>query len=164
MNKISIFFVFIILINGCSFNKNSKFWTASQNISEEKELEYKEIFTKEEALEKEFNVNISLNLGNTSNNNSKIKNYFNNEGRLDYNGVLKKSSRYKFSKINNFYQFEPKILFVNKNILFFDNKGSIVKFDQKKRQFVLGPHQLVVGFVRPRPLSWRCTGLVSGPC
>ena len=131
MNKISIFFVFIILINGCSFNKNSKFWTASQNISEEKELEYKEIFTKEEALEKEFNVNISLNLGNTSNNNSKIKNYFNNEGRLDYNGVLKKSSRYKFSKINNFYQFEPKILFVNKNILFFDNKGSIVKFDQK---------------------------------
>ena len=72
MNKISIF-VFIILINGCSFNKNSKFWTASQNISEEKELEYKEIFTKEEALEKEFNVNISLNLENTSNNNSKTR-------------------------------------------------------------------------------------------
>ena len=131
MNKISIFFILIFFITGCSFNKNSKFWTSSQNISEEKELDYREIFVKEEALEKEFNVNISLNLENKFNNNSRIIDFFNNDGRLNYNGVLKKSSRYKFSKIKNFYQFEPKILFVNKNVIFFDNKGSIVKFDEK---------------------------------
>ncbi len=131
MNKISIFFILIFFITGCSFNKNSKFWTSSQNISEEKELDYREIFVKEEALEKEFNVNISLNLENKFNNNPRIMDYFNNDGRLNYNGVLKKSSRYKFSKIKNFYQFEPKILFANKNVIFFDNKGSIVKFDEK---------------------------------
>jgi hypothetical protein len=35
----------------------------------------------------------------------------NNDGRLDYDGILKKSSRFKFSKIKNFYHFEPKLSF-----------------------------------------------------
>ncbi len=133
MNKIIIFFICILLVNSCSFNKNSKFWTISENIAEENSSNFKKIFVEEEAFEKEFNANVSINLGNEYNNNSKIRDYFNNDGRLNYNGALKKSSRYKFSKIKNFYQFEPQISFVNKNIIFFDNKGSILKFDEKSK-------------------------------
>jgi outer membrane protein assembly factor BamB len=76
---------------------------------------------------------VSINLGDIFNNNSKVRDYFNNDGRLDYDGILKKSSRYKFSKIKNFYQFEPKISFNDNNLVFFDNKGSILKFDDKSK-------------------------------
>ena len=133
MNKIIIFLIYIIFITGCSFNENSKFWTTSQNIKEDNSLNYKEILIEEEALEKEFNANISINLGNILNNNFRIREYFNNDGRLNYDGILKKSSRYKFSKIKNFYQFEPKISFVDKDIIFFDSKGSILKFNEKSK-------------------------------
>jgi outer membrane protein assembly factor BamB len=133
VNKIVIFFILIFLTSGCSFNKNSKFWTASQNIPEESNPNYQEIFAEEEALNKELNANVSISLGDIFNNNSKVRDYFNNDGRLDYDGILKKSSRYKFSKIKNFYQFEPKISFNDNNLVFFDNKGSILKFDDKSK-------------------------------
>ena len=133
MNKIIIFFVSIIFITGCSFNKNSKFWTESKNIQEENKLNYKKILVDEEALERELNTNVQINLGNIINSNLTIRDYFNNDGRLNYDGVLKKSSRFKFSKIKNFYQFEPIISFDNKDIIFFDNKGSILKFNEKSK-------------------------------
>ena len=133
MNKIIIFLICIFFTASCSFNKNSKFWTASQNIPEENNPNYQEIFVEEEALNKELNANVPINLGNIFNNDPKIRDYFNNDGRLNFDGVLKKSSRYKFSKIKNFYQFEPKISFNDKDLIFFDNKGSILKFDDKSK-------------------------------
>ena len=132
MNRIVIFLVYTALITGCSLNKNSKFWTETKNIPQEKS-NYKEIFVEEEALGKELNTNVSINLGKLINNNFKIRNYFNNDGRLNYNGALKKSSRYKFSKIKKFHQFEPVISFDNNNIIFFDNKGSVLKFDETSK-------------------------------
>ena len=133
MNKVIIFLICIFFTASCSFNKNSKFWTASQNIPEENNPNYQEIFVEEEALNKELNANVPINLGNIFNKDPKNRDYFNNDGRLNFDGVLKKSSRYKFSKIKNFYQFEPKISFNNKNLIFFDNKGSILKFDDKSK-------------------------------
>ena len=133
MNKIIIFLICIFFTASCSFNKNSKFWTASQNIPEENNPNYQEIFVEEEALNKELNANVPINLGNIFNKDPKVRDHFNNDGRLNFDGVLKKSSRYKFSKIKNFYQFEPKISFNNKNLIFFDNKGSILKFDDKSK-------------------------------
>jgi len=133
VNKIIIFLICIFFTASCSFNKNSKFWTASQNIPEENNPNYQEIFVEEEALNKELNANVPINLGNFFNKDPKVRDYFNNDGRLNFDGVLKKSSRYKFSKIKNFYQFEPKISFNNKDLIFFDNKGSILKFDDKSK-------------------------------
>ena len=133
MNKLIIFFIFIIFINGCSLNKNSKFWTKSKDISRENEINFKEISSKEETLDKELNVNVSINLvGNIIQDFKNIEN-FNNEGRYNYEGILKKSSRYKFSKIKNFYQFEPSISFHNNNVIFFDSNGSILQFDDKSK-------------------------------
>ncbi len=133
MNKIILFFILVFIINACSFNKNSKFWSASQKILEEKNINFKEIFVEEDKLDQELNTNLAINLQNDINKNFKDRNYFNNDGRLNYNGLLKKSSRYKFSKIKNFYQFEPTISFHNKNIIFFDNKGAILNFDEKSK-------------------------------
>uniref|UniRef100_UPI001177E0C1 hypothetical protein n=1 Tax=Pelagibacter ubique TaxID=198252 RepID=UPI001177E0C1 len=66
----------ILLIAGCSFNQNSKFWTSSQNILQEENLIYKEIFVKEEALKKELNTSLTIDIGNSINNNIKIRNYY----------------------------------------------------------------------------------------
>ncbi len=135
MNKIIIFFICTLFISSCSFNKNSKFWTATKNIPEEKENKSttKKKFDEKKTLDKELNANVTINLGNTFSKNLKIRDYLNNQGRLKYNGALKKSSRYKFSKIKNFHQFEPEISFVDKNIIFFDNKGTILKFNEQSK-------------------------------
>ena len=130
MNKIFNFVILIFFVTSCSFNKNSEFWTSSKTISQE--LKYKKIFEEKKSLEKEFNSNLKINLNKGS-----IKNYSsrysNNDGRLNYSGNLKKSSRYKFSKIENFYQFEPTVSFDKKDIIFFDNKGTILKFNDKSK-------------------------------
>ena len=133
MNKIFFYLILILFISGCSLNKNSKFWTSSQNIQKEKKKNYEKIFVEDKALERELNTNITINLSKIPINNYRIREYFNNDGRLNYDGVLKKSSRYKFSKIKNFHKFEPKISFHKNNIIFFDNKGSIIKFDKNSK-------------------------------
>jgi len=131
VNKLILFFTFIFFISGCSFNKNSKFWTATQKIPEDN---FKDIFVKDEAFSQELNSNLVLKLDTKNiNNDLLVRNYFNNDGRLNFNGLLKKSSRYKFSRIKNFYQFEPTISFNNDNIIFFDNKGSVVQFNNKSK-------------------------------
>ena len=133
MNKITYFIIFFLITTSCSFNQNSKFWSSSQNIPEEKSLNYKKIFATEKTLAQELNPDLIIKLDNNINNNSIMRNYFNNDGRLNYDGKLKKSSRYKFSKIENFYQYEPTVSFNNKNLIFFDNKGSIIQFNDKSK-------------------------------
>ena len=83
-------------------------------------------------MENELNTNLKINISNLKLENSDIKNFTNNNGRSNYEGSLKSISRYKFSKIQNFDQYEPEIAIDKNNIIFFDNKGNILKFDSKK--------------------------------
>ena len=133
MNRLILFFLFSIILTGCSLSKNSKFWTANEIISQEKEPNFKNILLKKEALSKEFNSNLVIKLNPKFKENKLSKVYQNNDGRINFDGPLKKSSRYKFSKIKNFYQFEPIIISNNDNIIFFDNKGSILQFNNKSK-------------------------------
>ena len=133
MNKILFLFIILFFISNCSLNKNSKFWTKSEKIVSEKTEDYKEVFPTEEALKKEFNSNLKIKLTSKINKNTSVNNYLNNNGRLDIDGSLKKSSRYKFSKIDNFSQYQPELSFLNDNIIFFDNKGSILRFNNESQ-------------------------------
>lgn len=129
MNKLIFLFSILILITGCSLNKNSKFWTSSKDIKNDNSLG-KKVFLKESSISKELNLGLKIKLNP---NISKIdyNNYYNNVGRINFNKDLKKSSRFKFSKIKNFHQFEPTISSYNDNIIFFDSKGSILQFNSK---------------------------------
>ena len=132
MIKILYLFLFLISISGCSFNKNSKFWTNTEIVKNNKEkIIYKEIFPEEEALKKEFNSSLRISLQSKTNNHTSINNYLNNNSQLNFDGDLRKTSRFKFSKIKNFHQYQPEIAFHNDNIIFFDSKGSILKFNNK---------------------------------
>ena len=132
MIKILYSILFFILVSSCSFNKNSKFWSDTKELKVENNLEYKEIFPSEETLKREFNSNLQIRFASNPINSS-TNNYLNNSNRLNFNGDLKKSSRHKFSKIENFGKYEPEITFSNKSLIFFDNKGSIFKLDNKSK-------------------------------
>ena len=136
MNKLIYFLIFIIL-SGCSFSKNSKFWTTSEKIKKEKTIDNKTIteslFKEEEVLNKEFNRNLKIQIQGKINSNTKTINYTNNNGRVDFDGNLQNISRYKFSKIKNFYQYEPEITFHRENLIFFNNKGTILKFNENSK-------------------------------
>tara|TARA_B100000035_G_scaffold266296_1_gene238952 strand:- start:356 stop:1660 length:1305 start_codon:yes stop_codon:yes gene_type:complete len=125
--------VILLIFAACSFNKNSKFWSASKNIAKEKNTNYEEIFPEEESLKREFNTNLKLKLNSKSRDITDGNNFLNNDNRLNFDGNLKKSSRYKFSKIENFHQYQPEISFSKNNIIFFDNKGSILKFNNNSK-------------------------------
>ena len=133
MNKLNFLIIILILLSSCSFNKNSAFWTSSEDISQEKNTNFKEIFPKEEALKKEFNSNLKIKLTSKTVNKTYANNYLNNNNRLNFDGNLKKSSRYKFSKIENFSQYQPEISFFKNNLIFFDNKGSILQFNDQSK-------------------------------
>ena len=130
MNKIFYFFIIFILISECSLNKNSKFWTSTKNIQKENNIEYEEVFSNEGALKKELNTNLKIKLKNKNFRKISTNNY-NNTGQLNFDGDLKESISYRFSKIKNFNQLEPEISFYKDNVIFFDNKGSILRFNNE---------------------------------
>ena len=132
MNKIFQLLLIIIFSSGCSLNKNSKFWT-SETIKKIEEQKFEKIFDDPTALSQELNTNISLNFSKSFTKNNLSKKFTNNDGRVNFDGSLKKSLKYKFSKIENFYQFEPEISFNKENIIFFDDKGTVLQFDERSK-------------------------------
>ena len=132
MSKIFQLLLIIIFFSGCSFNKNSKFWT-SETIKEIEEQKFEKIFDDPKALSQELNTNINLNLSKNFTKNKLSVKFTNNDGRVNFDGSLKKSSKYKFSKIENFYQFEPIIAFNKDNVIFFDDKGTVLQFNNRSR-------------------------------
>ena len=133
MNKLLYLFLIFIIFSSCSLHKNSKFWTSSKTIKEEANLDRIKILVEETVLARELNSNLKIKINSKVNKNSFVNNYLNNNGRVDFDGDLKKSSRYKFSKIKNFHQYEPSISFFNDNLIFFDNKGSILQFNDQSK-------------------------------
>ena len=133
MSKLLAIILLFVFISNCSLDTKSGIWTKNKKIAEEKKLILKDLFKEEEALDTEFNPNLKINLSAKLINNSFINNFDNNNGRINYNGNLKNISRFRFSKIDNFDQFEPEIVFNNDNLIFFDNKGSILKFNNSSK-------------------------------
>ncbi len=130
MNRIlGLLLIFLLIVN-CSLNKKSRLWTKSSKVEIENDLISTELFEDEKALSEEFNSNVKIKLKSKLTNNNFTNNLSNNNGRVNYDGSLESISRYKFSSIDNFDQSEPEIVFDNNNVIFFDNKGSILKFDE----------------------------------
>ena len=122
-----------LFIFSCSLNSNSSFWSKRSIDNKEKVLNIKQISKKDEVLLSEINKNLEINLSNLKKENFPLSYFDNNNGRTEYNGKLKSISRYKFKKIEKFNEYEPEVILDNQNILFFDNKGTILKFDQNSK-------------------------------
>jgi len=131
VNKILSFFFILVLITNCSINNKSKFWSKSKTLKKEN-LEVKEVFKEAEIYDKEFNTGLKIKINEKVKKNSFINNLTNNNGLVSFEGLLDNISKYKFSKITNFDKYQPDLLITpNKTLVFFDDKGTILNFDEQ---------------------------------
>ena len=127
MNK--FFYIIFIFILSCSLNSNSAFWSKSEKIKTDKKIS-RILFEDPEPNENEFNPKLKVNLPIKK---LSINYNFNNNGFTTEQISGENYSKYKFTKIENFSGFEPEILVDNENLYFFDNKGSIIKFNKNSK-------------------------------
>ena len=130
MNR-SLFLILIFLFfSNCSSNKD-EISLDGQRIDVQEIRNTKEILTKQNREEQEFNPLLELQLLGGEFNNNPINNQ-NNIGELSYEGNLEKISKYNFSKFDDFDYIDMQPIFYNEYIIFSDNKGAIILYDQNQ--------------------------------
>ena len=117
--------IFLFLLN-CSLNPNSKFWTEEKKILVDKSSTTILLKSKKQTLN-EFNQNFKITIPKNLKVSSDQK--LNNDGFINFDANLEKISKYNFKSIKSFSNFEPEILIDKDHLFFFDNTGSIIKFD-----------------------------------
>ena len=135
MNKTKLTILFILLlIPACSLDKKTSIWKEKVNVEEQKEVKIKKLFRPKKVLEKELNPTLIINLKDAIIKKEKDFNLDNNFGRINFEKYLNKTSNYKFSKISNFDKNEANILFYKNDLIFFENKGSLIRIDKNFKQ------------------------------
>ncbi len=129
MNRLIITLLAFLFFNNCSFNENSKIWKNDEN-KLEKNKNITKVFSNGTNVVSEFNQNLKLNLSDIIPKNKIIINH-NNYGSQIYNDELRKIAKYKFSKHEDTNQLNFKPIFLKNGLVFFDKKGTIIKYDAK---------------------------------
>ena len=119
-----------LILANCSLNENSKIWNKNKKLNIDKNT--KIIFAEKKISYNELNPNISLNLSQIKIQN-KILDDKNNFGIQKYSGEIKKIKNFRFSKFNNEIETDLKPLFLRDGIVFFDSKGSVIRFDNNQK-------------------------------
>ena len=113
MNKYFFLLVFLIL-NNCSFDNRSGIWTKEKKVEFEKKTQ--KLFDEKLLNENELNKNLIIKISNSTPKNNIVSG--NNFGILDIKLKFNKISKYKFSKIKYFDQFEPELIFFKRFNIF----------------------------------------------
>ena len=112
-------------------NENSRIWKDKEN-KLEAQKNFKKVFEEDKKIESEFNQELKLDLSSIIPNN-KISDIKNNYGSQKYDGLTIKSGNYKFSKFADVNQLNFKPIFLDDGLIFFDNKGSIIRFNGNQK-------------------------------
>ena len=131
MNKLIFTFIALFFLNNCSLNENSKIWNGNQNIINNNK-NIKKVFYEEKRIVSEFNQGLKLDLSKIDINFNPINNQ-NNLGSQNFSGLLTKNEKFKFSKIEEKEHVKFKPIFFNDGIIYFDRKGTIIKYDKNKK-------------------------------
>ena len=141
MSKIfkTILFLFLVsFLLSCSLDNKTGIWTNYEKIVAE-EVKLIQLTKDAEIIKKEFNSNLQIRLKQKNNSNRKI-NWFFSDGNLtnlvshmSLNAKVKKYKKYKFKKIIKRKVLEPDIIISNDFVIFYDNNGSILKFNNDKK-------------------------------
>ena len=128
-----IFIIFILLIlSSCSFDTKSGIWTEETiSLNDKENKKIKELFKKEVLDENEFNPSLKIIIKNFSENKNKFAG--NNFGIIKVDSNFESISKFSFNKIEYFNQFEPEPIFIDNDLIFFDKKGSIIRFDKNSK-------------------------------
>ena len=128
--RISLILLTFVFFSNCSFDTKSGIWTNNEKITRNDQI--KILFKKDKAISREFNQNflIKTPLKINKKNNSLISNNFGPQIIKDSFDV---KSKYNFSKIKYFENFNPELVFDKESLIFFDKKGSIIKFNDTSK-------------------------------
>ena len=140
MNRLVIILISLFFLNHCSFKESSKIWKdKEENINDQKNI--KKIFVEDKKITAEFNQELKLDLTKIKTYNKIIDNK-NNYGPQNYNGSINKIGNYKFSKLEDINQLNFKPIFLNDGLIFFDNKGSIIRYNNSQKRLWKTNHYL----------------------
>ncbi len=131
MNRIIILIIALIFLNQCSFKENSRIWKDKEN-KLEAQKNIKKVFLEDKKITSEFNQELKLDLSIIKFNNKIIDNE-NNYGSQNYKGLIDKIGNYKFSKFEDINQLNFKPIFLDDGLIFFDKKGSIIRYNDKSK-------------------------------
>ena len=131
MNKLIFTLIALFFLNNCSFNENSRIWKDKEN-KFEKDKKITKIFVEENVSVSEFNRDLKVDLSSIKINNKKNENQ-NNPGLQNYKGELTKIGNFKFSKLEELNQLDFEPIFLNNGIIFFDKKGTIIRYDNNQK-------------------------------
>ena len=130
MNRIILLLV-VLLFNNCSLNENSKIWKDKEKILDKKK-NIKKVLSDKKKTTTEFNQELKLDLSKIKTDNT-INYNQNDYGSQNYSGLINKIGNYKFSKFDNINQLNYEPLFLDNGLIFFDNKGSIIRYDDNQK-------------------------------
>lgn len=127
------FFLSLFFLISCSFNDSSSFWTNEKKLQKD-QSKFKILFEEKEKKISEFNKEFIIKLNKSQIKINKLSKFNNNDGYSLFDSNLQKISKYNFSKLRNYELFEPNLILDNQNIIFFNNQGTILKFDENSKK------------------------------
>ena len=119
MNKFIVKILFILLlIPACSLNDKTSAWKQNKKTNTEivKKKNTKKLFKSNNIIKKELNPTLQIELKK-------------NPNQYNYDEKKTKITKFKLSKTRNFNQINSKIIFYKNDLIFYDNKGSIIRFN-----------------------------------
>ena len=128
VNKLFKITILFLLITSCSLDDKSGIWTDDKKSKLIKDNNTR-ILQEKKKQTKEFNLDVQIFLENQMVQEISLVNTNNIKIGKDL-GKLTKTSKYNFSKIKRFDEFNPELIFVKEDIFFFDNKGTVLKFNK----------------------------------
>ena len=120
MNKFIVKILFILLlIPACSLNDKTSVWKKNKKINTEieKKKNTKKLFESNNIIKKELNPTLQIELKKSLT-------------QYDYDEKKIKITKFKLSKTKNFNQINSKIIFYKNDLIFYDSKGSIIRFNK----------------------------------
>ena len=130
MNRFLVIFILFFHLSNCSFNDSSSLWSEKEDKLETTNT--KKIFHEKNSVDKELNINLKLDLSGIKINKKTDLNQ-NNYGSQVYAGKLDKIGNYKFTKLDKQNYINSRPVFLKDGIIFFDKKGSIIKYDKNHK-------------------------------
>ena len=131
MNKLSLLILILLFVNNCSISKKQGFF-GKDKPDLEKTQNIETVLTKQVREEQEFNPTLEIKVSDGKFNKN-FNNNQNNIGELSYEGGLEKIGKYNFTKFDNFQHIDVQPVFYNENVIFSDNKGTIIFYDQNQK-------------------------------
>jgi len=116
----------LFFLSNCSLKEGSGLWNKKEKKENKKKV--KKLFSKEKKKITEFNPELKLDTSEIIFN-VDINENQNNSGAESYKGLNEKINTFKFSTIKDTNQLNYKPIFLDDGLIFFDNKGTIIRYD-----------------------------------